>query len=161
MFANVPPRPTLRHLTLAVIVSLLFQAGVGKARAVEGISSNALQQIQALIAEKDSRTAAQLKMDSQILYALRASRNEPMAPGVAALQFLPVPIGSNDLVKVDIDATVSSNLLSFITSANGQIIASVPQFDSVRALVPISIMEQLATRSDVRFISPATEPHTN
>src|SRR5690242_3863076 len=98
-----PPKAALAALLLLSVVCAPNAFGVN------GISSNALQQISALIGEKDTRTPAQLKMDSQLLYALKQSRGQPMAPGVPTLQFLPVPY-TNGLFKVDIDATVSSNL---------------------------------------------------
>jgi hypothetical protein len=160
MFVNSLPHLTAGRKVLSA-AGLLLLLSYQAALAVEGISSNALQQISALIAEKDARTPAQLKLDSQILYALKLSRGQPIAAGITSLQFLPVPTGSNGLVKVDIDAAISSNLVSFITSSKGEIISSVPAFDSIRALVPIGVMEQLAGRPDVRFISPAAEPHLN
>src|SRR5689334_11221190 len=132
MFLNLPPRLTRTCPAIGAIACLLLLSFPDLASAVEGISSNAMQQISALIAEKSSRTAAQLKMDSQLLYALRASRGQPVAPGMNTLQFLPV--STNGLVKVDLDCTVSSNLLAFITGSGGQIISSVPRFDAIRAL---------------------------
>ena len=44
--------------------------------AAEGLSESALSQIRALQQEKASRTAVQKKLDSQLVYAIRLSRNE-------------------------------------------------------------------------------------
>ena len=118
----------------------------------------------ALIGEKDTRTPAQLKMDSQLLYALKQSRGQTMAPGVPTLQFLPSAETNglfNGLFKVDIDATVSSNLLAAITQAGGIIENSVPQFDAIRAGIPLPLAEQLAGRPDVRFVRVADKGHTH
>ena len=145
-----PPKAAFAALLLLSALSAPSAFGVG------GISSNALQQISALIAEKDSRTPAQLKLDSQLLYALKQSRGQAMAAGVPSLQFLPTP-DSNGLFQVDIDATVSSDLLAVIS--HGTIVSSVPQFDAIRARIPLPLTEQLAGRPDVRFIRVADEPH--
>src|SRR5258708_5495744 len=50
--------------------------------AVEGISESALGQIRAFQQEKAARTPAQQKLDSQIVYALRQSRNELGSYGI-------------------------------------------------------------------------------
>src|SRR5262245_34828726 len=50
------------------------------------ITPSALAQIDALIAEKASRTPAQRKIDSQLLYAIKMRRGEPIAAGVQALE---------------------------------------------------------------------------
>ena len=45
------------------------------------ISASALLELQALQREKASFTAAQQKLDSQLVFALKQSRNEPIAGG--------------------------------------------------------------------------------
>jgi uncharacterized repeat protein (TIGR01451 family) len=153
---NWPYPPKAAFATLLLLAALSARSALG----VSGISSNALQQISALIAEKDTRTAAQLKIDSQLLYALKQSRGQPMATGVPTLQFLPTP-DSNGLYEVDIDATVSSNLLAAITQGGGTNVSSVPQFDAIRARIPLPLTEQLAARPDVRYIHVAEQEHHN
>src|ERR1035437_3904414 len=123
----------------------------------EAISESALQQISALQAEKASRTPAQQKMDSQLIYALKQSLNQVIAPGVTNLRVL-VQRESDGRVKVDLKATVTQDLLDFIQSSGGSIVSSVPAFQAVRALVPLSLTETLAGRADVQFIQAAV-PH--
>src|SRR5437899_11396546 len=101
-------RPRASGLT----ATLLLLASLVQSFAVPGISDNALQQISALEAEKAARTLAQQKMDSQLIYALKQSRNEPFASGVINLQFLPVP-DANGRLRIDITATVTADLLAF------------------------------------------------
>src|SRR5262249_35491628 len=153
-----PPKAAFAGLLLSLALSAPSALGVS------GISSNAMQQISALIAEKATRTPAQLKMDSSLLYALKESRGLPMAAGVPTLQFLPVADTNglfNGLFKVDIDATVSSNLLTAITQSGGVIENSVPQFEAIRAGISLALAEQLAGRPDVRFIRVADLPHSH
>src|ERR1700733_3080062 len=47
-----------------------------------GLSAEGIRQISALITEKQNRTPAEQKIDSQLLQAFRESRGQQMAPGV-------------------------------------------------------------------------------
>src|SRR6185295_14741552 len=75
------------------------------------IAQAAWQQIQALIEEKESRTAAQQKIDSQLLYAIKMRRGERIA---ATVQTLTVEVGADDSgrVTVDISAIIDDQLLN-------------------------------------------------
>src|SRR5262245_37513803 len=62
----------------------LFSNGVPRAGATaqdDGISPQALAQIEALLNEKGSRAGTQQKMDSQLIYALKMWRREMIAEG--------------------------------------------------------------------------------
>ena len=107
------------------------------------LSESALQQIQALQEEKLSRTPAQQKMDSQLVYALKLSLNQVIAPGVTNLRTSVHP-NVEGLVKVDITATVTPGLISFIESSGGAIINSFAEFQAIRALIPLPLAETLA-----------------
>src|ERR1044071_7563701 len=50
------------------------------------ISDSAARQIQALIEEKESRTPAQQKMDSQLVYTVKQNRGQAIANGVQTLR---------------------------------------------------------------------------
>src|SRR5438874_134840 len=69
------------------------------------IADNVAQQIQALIAEKESRTPAQRKIDSQLIYAMKMHRGKSVAQGI---QTLAVDVGVDEagLVTVDIVASI-------------------------------------------------------
>ena len=51
-----------------------------------GIAPEGLAQIQALLQEKETRTPAERKIDSQLLYARRMQQGLPVAPGVQTLE---------------------------------------------------------------------------
>src|ERR1035437_9522037 len=144
-------RLAVRGAAFAAIIAAASNADA------EAISDSALQQISALQAEKASRTPAQQKMDSQLIYALKQSLNQVIAPGVTNLRVL-VQSESDGRVWVDVKATVTQDLLDFIQSSGGSIVSSVPAFQAVRALVPLSLTETLAGRADVQFIQAAV-PH--
>jgi len=149
----------LRHwqhwarLAVRSVASAAIIAAASNALA-EAIHDSALQQISALQAEKASRTPAQLKMDSQLIYALKQSLNQAIAPGVTNLRVF-VQAEADGRVKVDLKATVTQDLLSFIQNLGGSILSSVPGFQAVRALVPLSLTETLAGRADVQFVQAA------
>ncbi|HEV8344924.1 MAG TPA: hypothetical protein VGQ16_00055, partial [Vicinamibacterales bacterium] len=65
-------------------------SGIGAAQPpadqLADISAEALAQIDALIAEKETRTPAQQKIDSQLLYEQRMERGQPVANGIWAIE---------------------------------------------------------------------------
>ena len=87
-----------RLLSIAAALLVLVP---GVSRAVETLSESAAAQIQALIAEKDSRNPAQQKMDSQLVYVAN------QAQGLAAVAAVPtlvadVAMGADNRVLVDV-----------------------------------------------------------
>ncbi|MBS0659240.1 MAG: S8 family serine peptidase [Verrucomicrobia bacterium] len=121
----------------------------------EGVSPQAAAQIQALIDEKASRTPTEIKIDSQLLYALRASRGLQAARGVPSLE---VSLQTNEkgLILVDIKGEVGHAIHKVIERAGGSIVSSVPRFGGMRAWVPLSIVEEIASLKETRVIRPAS-----
>ena len=66
--------------------------------------SPALAQIEALIREKESRTGAEQKMDSQLIYELKMRRGDMLAQGVRTLA---TDLPYNDQRKVTLDLKVN------------------------------------------------------
>ena len=71
----------------------------------QAISPSASQQIQTLEDEKESRTPAQQKIDSQLLYALKLERAQPIA---SALQSLQADVGESEQGRVVVGPTNES-----------------------------------------------------
>ncbi len=119
-------------------------------------------EIQALHREKQNRTPAQRKIDSQILYNARLAAGRPIAPGLPK-SFRPAVLekSADGLIHVDIDADVNNDLLSRIRALGGRVESAFPQYKSVRAWIPLSAAETLAGRDDVHFIKPAEQGRTN
>jgi hypothetical protein len=114
--------------------------------------------IQAVADEKSSRTAAQKKIDSQLLYALKQKRGETKG----------VPTGRIDLevdkkgrALVDITADVMPELKSQIQKLGGAVISDDARHHTIRASLALEKLETLAKRSDVRFIAPAAQAMNN
>ena len=64
-------------------------------------------------------------------------------------------------VLVDLKAEVTETLLREIRSLGGAVINSFPQFQSIRAAVPLAGIETVAARTDVRFVKPAVRAVRN
>ena len=124
------------------------------------LSQATLSQIAAIAADKATRTPAQQKMDSQLIYAERANRNQAIVQGAPNLK-VDVKIQPGNLVLVDIDALVSTALLQEIVRVGGQVVSSFPSEKSIRAFLPLGAIETLAARPDVSFIKRAIEAQTN
>ncbi|HEY5914946.1 MAG TPA: proprotein convertase P-domain-containing protein [Verrucomicrobiae bacterium] len=144
------------RLWLVCAAAVIAMLGCPELRA-DSVSQAVLDQISQLQAEKSSRTPAQLKLDSQIHYALKLSRGQAIAPGVSSVT--PALTREPDgRIKVDIQAVVSADLLNSISQSGGTMINSVPRFNAIQAVIPLAFAEQLAGRADVKLVRPATKP---
>ena len=126
-----------------------------QAQAKKGIALNAVVKLQiaALQNEKARRTPAQKKLSSQLIYEIKANRNQAVAQGVGRLR-TNVAVANNRAL-VDIKGTVSPPLLALITKAGGTVVSSYARFKAIRAWLPLKSMEALAGRGDVKSIRPA------
>lgn len=109
--------------------------------------------------EKDARTAAQQKIDSQILqeiYRKRGQAAEKQVPPGSTL----VRIDDKGRALVDIRVKVSSTTLDLVKRRGGTIVSSSPKYDSIIARVPLLQIERLASNAAVRAIVPAAEGTT-
>jgi hypothetical protein len=105
--------------------------------------------------DKESLHAATLKkLDAQIVLALKKSRREPPFDKPTSLQ-PDIPFQHDGRVLVDMAASVSKELLNQITLGGGWVNRDFETAASLRAMVPLSQLENLAGRADVKFISPA------
>jgi len=120
------------------------------------IDQSAWQQIQALLEEKEARTPAQQKIDSQLLYSIKMRRGESIAKNVRSLS---VDVGANDagFVTVDITATIDDQLLDSLRGMSVEVSNVFREYNSLRAIVALEQLETIASFSQVRFIQPRQE----
>jgi subtilisin-like proprotein convertase family protein len=151
-------------LTLLLAGSLLVTLPMRKASAQKEptvqMSESAARQINSLIQEKESRTPAQKKIDSQLLYAAKVNRGERITNEVAIME-INVNADEKGFVPVDIQANVTRDLLKSIEKLGGEIVFSSSQYHSVTARLPLQALEQLASSEDVNFIYPADRARTH
>ena len=120
-------------------------------------------QIAALNAEKNARTPAQKKMASKLIQLAMEEKGQRFAPGVDSLRPAKagVTMNAQNLVEVDLDATVSEELVAAIKHTGGVIVNQFPAYNAIRAWVPPAALEGLAGRNDIRQIRPADRAETN
>jgi hypothetical protein len=123
------------------------------------ISVNAFQQMQALQEEKATRTPAQKKLDSRLLYARKIGR-VPLFNRVPHLRST-VEIGPDNTTVVDMKATVTPSLLGEIRGLGGTVVKAYEHYDAIRARMPLESLEPLAEHPDIRFIEPAAKAFLN
>ena len=118
------------------------------------------QQIQALMADKDNRTKAQQKLDSQLIYAARESATGIILATAPKLRHgLKQEIDGR--ILVNLQGTVSPGLLAAIQAAGGTVLNSYPADHLIVALLPLANIEPLAARQDVLFIGPTPKASHN
>lgn len=117
------------------------------------------EQIRQISVEKQSWTPEQQKLSPHLLFAAKELRGE------AYPKLGPSPVDTVGVVGgqvlVDIKATVSDELLDEIRTLGGSVLVSVPNFDGIRARMPVDKLEELASDSRVRAIDPAWGAVTN
>jgi hypothetical protein len=124
------------------------------------INATVARQLESLVVEKRSRSRAQRKIDSQLLFAMKARRGEPITSEVKSLE-LNVEIGDVGQTVVDISTTSAVELLPKLDDLGAQILSAVPRSGSVRARVPLESLEQIAELPEVVFIQPKQMAYTN
>ena len=148
------------------------------------LPEKAVRQIKAMLTTKAQRTAAQRKVSSQLLDAAVSSQlpaaaassqlpdtavsaQQPRGPAAAAgqqaadLDGSPGPEPEPERVTVDIRADVTPAVLARIQSLGGTVVNSVPKYRAIRARLPLTALEPLATLEAVQFIRPADQPITD
>ena len=109
--------------------------------------------------EKERRTAAQQKINSQILYEIYRLRGEAernaVPPGPTG-----VKIDARGRALVDIRADPTPALQNSIRHAGGVVLSTSVRGRSIIARVPLLKLETLAADPAVRFIEPAAEATT-
>ena len=142
--------------TKRTAIAVLMMATYGFAGAA---MSSSRQQTATTKPEKETRTAAQQKIDSQILqeiYRKRGQAAEKQVPEGSTL----VRVDDKGRALVDIRVKVSSDTLNLVKRRGGSIVSSSPKYDSIIARVPLLEIERLAANAAVRAIVPAAEATT-
>lgn len=148
------------HLLLVIALSFSAFVFIAASSAQDEISDQALSQINALIQEKQSRNAAEQKMDSHLVMESKAALGKSLPAGVPTLRSS-VQFDETGLPLVNITADVSQELVDYIEQLGGHVISSVPKYDSIHAAVPAASLELIANLDAVRVISTAFPAITN
>jgi hypothetical protein len=109
--------------------------------------------------EKDGRTPAQRKINSQLLYALYRIRGEAAQKGTPVESG--VEVDERGRVLIDIRARVTKRLIARVEKLGGKVISSSERSHTILARFPLEKIEILAGDTHVKFIEPAAEATTN
>jgi len=124
------------------------------------LSESAIGQIEALLAEKDARTPAQQKIDSQFIYATRMRAGSAIASGVQALD-LDVKVDLLGRTDIDVRIAVDDGSIALVKSMGGDIQGVSVAGNSILARFPIDSIERLATDPRVRAVARPLGATTN
>ena len=154
-------RQTCRSIVLGLLFAfaglLLFAAApIGSNPPGEKLSPEVQAQILALTQEKRSRTPAQMKIDSQLLYKLRQTRHEAIMEKVPYLE-TDVVVDNQGMTVVDFSAQATPGLLRKLEKLGAEIIAAPKDYPGIRASVPLARLEEFAALHDVLFITAKQE----
>lgn len=145
MHGNHPSGKSYVLAVLFMMIPLAF---------AQEIERSALDQIGQLIAEKQSRTPAERKMDSNLLYWQKIETGNPALNRLP--KFKPNQLNRNtEGVLVDIHAEFGEITLAAIQQLGGKIINDHQQFNAIRARLPLEALTALAQRSEVISIRAA------
>jgi len=110
--------------------------------------------------EKESRTRAQRKIDSQLLYAIYQMRGQARKKGTPTAE-IRLRKDEKGRVLVDVRAQVTEKLVSRITKLGGAVVSRSESYHSILAYLPLGKLETLAKYREVVFIGPASESVTH
>ena len=139
------------------------EANAAAAPAVDALArlpESARQQISALLAEKESRTAVQRKIGSSLIYMLEAKSGAPLLASVPALRPLVAP-RPDGRVDVEILGAAGKALALAITNAGGELVSRRLDGAVLRAIVPLEAVEGLAAQPGVLLVRATVPPMTN
>src|SRR3954454_3002116 len=158
--------PFRRYLSVAVALSIALVTMSSNTRvaaspgqspapqtAAADIAPEALAQIEALIREKDVRSEAEQKIDSQLISELRMERGQPIAIGVD-VAVTDLPYATDGHVVVDVKARVTDGLVAQLAALGIEVLSSDPESGTLRVHVDIAQVEALAALPDVTFVQP-------
>jgi hypothetical protein len=109
--------------------------------------------------EKTERSAAQRKINSQLLYEIYRRRGEAQQKGVPPGS-TGVKIDARGRALIDVRAEVTAALQHKIRTYGGTVLSTSRESHSIIARVPLLRLERLAADPSVRFIEPAAEAIT-
>ncbi len=153
---------SMGRCSLAYLSAAAMTAGslLGQTTAVGEPSSlgpQALLQLEQIYQEKSTRTAAQKKLATPLVHALRELEGETVMRDLPRLQS-PLQKDKSSRVEVDLEAAVTAALLDAIEQEGGSVVSSFPRYRAVRAYLPLAAIGRLAERSEVAHIRPAGQP---
>jgi len=137
-------------VTITVAAATLSSSRI-QAQQGAGISAQAMAQINALVAEKRARSAAERKISSDVLYAAKMARGEAIAQGVPRLATTLDDEDDRGAV-LDVRAQVSDALLARLVALGAELLDVSAAYRNIRLRVPLVQVAAIAALPDVAFV---------
>ena len=152
-------------LLLAASLSAACASGTPKAaagdRSETGMTERErVERIDKILGEKATRSPAQQKIESRLLYEIKRHSGDPAASAAKGLRSS-VVVEPDGTILIDLKAEVSDALLGRIESLGGKVFSNFPQYQEIRAQLPIDQVETLAASPEVKSIRPAVRVVVN
>ena len=124
--------------------------GTAAAEPTQGISPEAMAQIDALLRDKAQRTPLQQRVDSQLLYAQQAAQGRAVLPGLA----VDVTTAADGRQLLDVRANVSDVLIAQVRGLGADVLESDAFHRALRVQARLDQVETIAGLPGVLFVSP-------
>ena len=138
----------MRKIGLPAIFLLLTCSGVAEPRLQ--IPSERVVASGQPAPDKAERTPAQQKISSALLDAIAQLTEDVRSPRRSGVE-----VDGDGTTLLDIEADVTAAVLDRIEELEGTVVSSFPQYQAIRARLPLDELEALAEMSEVRSIRPA------
>jgi subtilisin family serine protease len=155
-------KPIKRALfALALAYGLMTEPGFSQQTGT--LTNSTVEQLNAIDAAKQTRTPAQKKISAQLLNVIKLNAGAPQVAGAGHLNASPLTSVQRheDKVDVKIQGNISNAFQSFIEAQGGQITAKLPEQKVMTAKVPISKIEMIASRPEVKAVTASQRPMRN
>ena len=108
--------------------------------------------------EKESRTTAEQKIDSQLLLAIEQQRGRRSDTPIEEVK---LRRDSKNRVLVDVRVPVTKKILAALKNHGAKVISTSARDHSIIAYIALNKIESVAELKEVKFIMPAAEATTN
>ncbi len=145
---------------VAAIIALTCAAGLWAAP--PKISESAAKQMEMLTTIKTSKTAAQHKIDSRLFMAILKQRQDSRLSALPDFRY--VAADADGTIEVDVEARQIQDMktvMTRITSAGGAVSHFHVGYRAIRARMPLTAIEGLASFAGVRKVDLARKPFSH
>lgn len=123
----------------------------------------AMATVRAIIADKQQRTSAQKKLNTDLLFAGKAARGQrvPALRGVYDDATARAGVDAAGMVTVDVKGGITEALKGRVLALGGTIVNAHPEYGALRAQMPIAAVETLAEDAGVKQVVTAERLQLN
>ena len=141
----------MKVVVLTLLIALLY--GLPRSATFRSLPSEVVQ-----MKEKESRTTAEQKIDSQLLIAIEQERGRRSDTPIEEVK---LRRDSKNRVLVDVRVPVTKKILAALKNHGAKVISTSARDHSIIAYIALNKIEPVAELKEVKFIMPAAEATTN